>query len=269
MVSVSLLIIFLLSGIRLGLSWGLWRILMPDPDKPLELQWIWAWNELRLVIITGIYSVLIRFMIRAFEAQKLRNELTNQRQAGELALIKAQVNPHFLFNTLNNIYSLVLKKSDEAPEAVMKFSSIMRYVLSEANNETVQLDREIEYLRSYIELQKFRFSKPGYVVINVSGNTGKTRIAPMLLIPFVENAFKHGSKKQQPGIIVELAADDDKIHFRVVNYIKENQQPPKNNSFVSGLSNIRRRLELSYPGKHELQVKQENGQHKVSLLIRL
>ena len=268
LVMASVITVSVVTGLRLGLNWCIWRCFNYLQNEAVKFEWLWVWYELRSCIVLGIYAVLIRFMIRAFEAQKLRDELINQHQAGELALIKAQVNPHFLFNTLNNIYSLVYKKSDEAPEAVMKFSAIMRYVLSEANNETVPLDKEIEYLRSYIELQKFRFSNTGFVEMNVTGITGKIKIAPMLLIPFVENAFKHGSKDYEPGIIIDLKAENRQVHFEVTNYIKSTQQPAEKYTGVLGLSNIRRRLDLTYPGKHSLTVKIENGKFKVNLSIR-
>jgi two-component system, LytTR family, sensor kinase len=264
----SVITVGVVTGLRLGLNLIISGYFGFMNNETLKFEWVLVWNELRLCIILGIYAVLIRFLIRAFEAQKLRNEIVNHRQAGELALIKAQVNPHFLFNTLNNIYSLVYKKSDEAPEAVMKFSSIMRYVLNEANNETVPLDREIEYIRSYIELQKFRYSQPGYVEMKITGATGMIRIEPMLLIPFVENAFKHGKKDHIPAIIIDLKAENHEICLKVTNYLKDCHQQLIKESGVMGLSNIRRRLELTYPGKHELSAKIENGQFKVYLLIK-
>lgn len=252
---------------RSGISWFVYNHSFLFKGSQMHYSSGWIWNELRLCLITGIYAVLIRFLIRAFETQSLRNELINQQQAGELALIKAKVNPHFLFNTLNNIYSLVYKKSDEAPEAVMKFSSIMRFVLSEANSETIMLDKEIEYMRSYVELQKLRTNEPGYVVMNISGMTEGMTIAPMLLIPLVENAFKHGSRKHHPGIIITLSVENGRIDFGVLNYLKEGQPLAENRPGALGLSNIKRRLELTYPGKHQFTVKKESGQFFVNLII--
>jgi LytS/YehU family sensor histidine kinase len=222
-----------------------------------------------MVVITGIYSILIRYMINAFEAQKIRDELINQRQASELALLKSQVNPHFLFNTLNNIYSLVYQRSDEAPEAVMKFSSIMRYVLYEANAEKVLLDREIEYLKSYIELQKLRIRQADFVSMEIIGETGEITVAPMMLIPFVENAFKHGSKNHQPGIIIRLVAESRMIRFEVTNYIKKSQLQHEKQDGGLGLANIRRRLELIYPGKHNLEIILNDEQFQTILFLFL
>lgn len=263
----AIVLIFLIIAVTLPMELGFWKYIWHAPEKELIFQWVWVWNTLRMVIIIGIYAILIRYLIDAIESQKLRNELINQRQAGELALLKSQMNPHFLFNTLNNIYSLVYSKSEEAPEAVMKFSSIMRYVLNDANAERVPLEKEIEYIRSYIELQKLRIKQQDFVSLRVEGNTDTT-IAPMLLIPFIDNAFKHGSRNHQPGIEISLFADNNLIRFEVCNYLRKHLQTTEGQFSGIALSNIRRRLELMYPNRHELIIKEENDQFKVILMIR-
>jgi len=138
-----------------------------------------------------IYSLLIRLAINWYENQKLQADFINQKQISELALLRSQVNPHFFFNTLNNIYSLVYQKSDDAPEAVMKLSSIMRYMLYDATTDKVLLEKEIEYLKSFIELEKLRLRNKDFVSLTINGSSEGLTIAPMILIPFVENAFKH------------------------------------------------------------------------------
>jgi len=268
LITFSLIVtIIIIIGIRLPIYWCFWKYIANMPGIEMKLEWFWVWNELRMVIITGIYAILIRFMINMFETQKLRDELINQRQASELALLKSQVNPHFLFNTLNNIYSLVYNKSKEAPQAVMKFSSIMRYVLYDTRHKNVLLEKEIEYLKSYIELQRLRFKKPGLVSINISGNTHGITIAPMLLIPFVENAFKHCSKNHQPSITIRLNVGNHLIRFEVSNFTEENRQTTDEQFNGIGLPNIKRRLELIYKDKYNLEIKQEDNQYKVKLLI--
>lgn len=263
--SLGLLVVLMV--IRLGTGWLLWSSVAHNPAEPVEFEWIWVWNELRMAVITAIYAVLIRFMIHAFEVQKLRNELINQKQAGELALLRSQVNPHFLFNTLNNIYSLVYQKSDEAPEAVMKFSSIMRYVLYDAAAESVSLGAEVEYLRSYIELQQLRYKQPGLVDLAIEGNVSGFRIAPMMLIPIVENAFKHGSMNRSPAICIRLHAGAGQLRFEVINYFRKNQNPSGNRLAGTGLANLRRRLELSCRGGYHLDVREEDDRFIVDLLI--
>jgi two-component system, LytTR family, sensor kinase len=259
--------ICIVMGIRLPVDWFYWKYLVYLPENEMTFQWMRVWNELRLLVITAIYAILIRYLILAIKNQKLNNELITQRQAGELAILKSQVNPHFLFNTLNNIYSLVYHKSDKAPEAVMKFSSIMRYVLYEANTEKVNLEKEIEYLRSFIELQKLRFKQPGLVLLDISGKVSDVNIAPMILIPFVENAFKYGSKNFEPAITIQLRVENQQIRFGVCNYIDKSRQTNENQSGSVGIPNVRRRLNLIYPGKHALEIKEVDGQFKVNLLI--
>lgn len=264
---VILAMVCILVGLRLPADWYYWKYVSNLPDYKMTFEWMWVWNELRLVVITAIYAILIRYLIFALESQKIKNELITQRQAGELAILKSQVNPHFLFNTLNNIYSLVYNKSDDAPEAVMKFSSIMRYVLYETNSEKVILEKEIEYLRSFIELQKLRFKQPEMVLLDITGDVGGVSIAPMLLIPFVENAFKFGNKSIQPSITIHLRVANHQITFEVFHYIGNNRQNENQSGGVE-IPNVLRRLQLIYPGKHSLDMKEDNGQFKVNMLIQ-
>jgi sensor histidine kinase YesM len=261
-------LIAVITLIRIPVGWWFWKIFGNLPGKEMTFQWSWVWNELRLVIITGIYSVLIHYFIKAIETQKLRDELIHQRQAGELALLKSQVNPHFLFNTLNNIYSLVYHKSEEAPEAVMKFSSIMRYVLHDSTAEKVLLEKEIEYLTNYIELQKLRVRDPGFVSFSVEGDPANTSLAPMLLIPFVENAFKHADRDHHPGISILLRCEQRGIWFEVSNYRQKEVQKVEKPFSGIGLDNLRRRLELIYPGKHILTISKDDDQFTVKLKIQ-
>ncbi len=262
-----ILLVALISGIRTPVEYAYWKYLILLPEKDLMLNSSWIWNEVRLTVIIGIYAVLIRFMIEWFETQKLRNELLNQQQSSELALLRSQVNPHFLFNTLNNIYSLVYKKSDEAPAAVMKLSRIMRYVLYDANNEKVSLEKEVEYLKSFIELQELRINQEGYVELHIQGNLENQTISPMLLIPFVENAFKHGGKGLSPGIVIRLSAEAGVIEFSVENHKKHNPASRGQEAGGLGLQNIRRRLELLYPGKHTLTILDEPESFRIELRI--
>jgi len=269
---LSILSIILLIGliliIRLPLGFAYWKYVVQLPEKDLAIESIWIWNELRMTIIMGFYSVLIRFMIDWFDSQKLKDELINQRQSSELALLRSQVNPHFLFNTLNNIYSLVYKKSDEAPSAIMKLSRIMRYMLYDSNSDIVPLEKEIDYLRSFIELQELRINQAGYVEFKIEGSTENRTIAPMLLIPFVENAFKHGGKNHSPGIIIHLNCTQSQISFEVRNYKKKNLMARNDEIGGIGLQNIKRRLDLLYHGKHTLVIEDSQEMFAIKLDIR-
>lgn len=267
-IAAVVVLIGLILLIRLPLNFAFWKYIIKLPEKELIIQSAWIWNEFRLVIITGIYAVLIRFMIDWFDSQKLKDELINQRQSSELALLRSQVNPHFLFNTLNNIYSLVYKKSEEAPAAIMKLSRIMRYMLYDSNIDQVPLEKEVDYLKSFIELQELRINQHGYVEFTIEGEIENRTIAPMLLIPFVENAFKHGGKNHSPGITIYLLAENNRFLFQVKNYKKTNTLSKGDEIGGIGLQNIKRRLELLYKGKHLLKIEDGEEMFTVELEIK-
>jgi two-component system LytT family sensor kinase len=254
---------------RIGIDYVIWKYIWPmKGGKPVIIDSSWILNSVRLTVVFTIYSVLVRLAIDWYESQKLKAELINRNQASELALLRSQVNPHFLFNTLNNIYSLVYKKSDDAPEAVMKLSSIMRYMLYDATTDKVLLDKEIEYLKSFIELQKLRVRQQDFVEIAIHGDPNGKTIAPMLLIPFVENAFKHGSKNvPNPGIRINLFIEPHKIQFVVTNYIRISTDAAGDPSGGIGMHNIQRRLDLLYPGKHSLVITEDQDIFTVKLII--
>jgi two-component system, LytTR family, sensor kinase len=263
----GLLVIALITAFRIPAEVYIWKYLVSHSGKEMVFEKVYIWNNLRMVIIIGIYAILIRFMINWFESQKLKDELINQQQASELALLRSQVNPHFLFNTLNNIYSLVYRKSDEAPGAIMKLSSIMRYMLYDSAAQKVPLEKEIEYLKSFIELQNLRTKYPDFVSLQIDGSTEGQTIAPMLLISFVENAYKHSSKYHRPGIRIHLSSLNEMINFEVINYIKKTASANEEPSSGIGLVTIRRRLELIYPGKHKLLISQETETFRINLEI--
>ena len=253
---------------RIAMEYPFWRYLVHYDMNKLTIDKAWVFDDIRLIIIFFIYSLLIRLAINWYENQKLQADFINQKQISELALLRSQVNPHFFFNTLNNIYSLVYQKSDDAPEAVMKLSSIMRYMLYDATTDKVLLEKEIEYLKSFIELEKLRLRNKDFVSLEIKGSAEGLTIAPMLLIPFVENAFKHASRTvPAPGIIVSLDVKPDMVSFEVKNFIRKNQLAPKDQQGGIGLNNIRRRLELLYPQKYSLDINSGEDMFTVKLII--
>jgi LytS/YehU family sensor histidine kinase len=266
-------VIIVLVPLRIGLEYVFWKYIGYNHMKstePLAIDSSWWYNSLRLVTIYGIYSLLIQLAIGWFDTQKLKTELMLEKQSGELALLRSQINPHFLFNTLNNIYSLVYKKSDDAPEAVMKMSSIMRYMLFDATTDQVILEKEIEYLKSFIELERLRIRQKDFVELQISGNVEGRTIAPMLLIPFVENAFKHGSRNvASPGIRIRLSVEEQEIRFEVSNHVRKNNDLTRDKVGGIGLNNIRRRLNLLYPGRHKLEIRSVDELFTVQLTILL
>jgi len=199
--------------------------------------------------------------------ERKKQEIENEKLATELSFLKTQINPHFLFNTLNNIYSLAMVKSEATADAVLKLSSIMRYVLSETKHDTVPLDKEIQFVKHYIELQKVRLTDKVSIEFNVEGETEGKQIAPLLLIPFVENAFKYGvSTKENSKLLFELKTDAEKIYFNATNDKITYDKGHENNTGI-GLKNTKRRLELLYPGKHTLNVLQQDKQFIVNLIL--
>ncbi|MEI6436305.1 MAG: histidine kinase [Bacteroidota bacterium] len=264
-------VIAILIPLRIGIEYFFWKYIgyshLKSSDS-LTIDSSWWFNSIRLVIIYGIYALFMQLAIGWFESRKLKSELMVEKQSGELALLRSQVNPHFLFNTLNNIYSLVYKKSDDAPEAVMKLSAIMRYMLYDATTDSVLLEKEIEYLKSFIELEKLRIRHNDFVEMNISGSFEGRIIAPMLLIPFIENAFKHGSKSMgTPGIWINLLVETNQISFDVINYLRKNNTATKDASNGIGLTNVMRRLNLLYPGKHRLEISEDENMYRVNLIL--
>jgi two-component system LytT family sensor kinase len=237
-----------------------------------EIMKVFFWastiiQQIRASLVFALYAVFISFILAWYAAQKQKAELINQNQASELALLRSQINPHFLFNTLNNIYSLVYKKSDNAPEAVMKLSSIMRYMLYDSSEDKVLLEKEVEYLKSFIELQELRLMNKNFVSFDIHGSLQGRTISPMILMPFIENAFKHGNKQvKSPGIMVDLALKEQLIIFKVSNYLAKSPTE-KDEAGGIGVHNINRRLELIYPDKHRLEIKKTPDMFHIILEI--
>lgn len=227
------------------------------------------------VFIVGSSSAL-RITGDYVRGQRNRREQERQQLLTELAMLKTQINPHFLFNTLNNIYSLTSRKSDKAPEAVLRLAEIMRYLLYESSTDTVPLSRELAHLNAFLDLQRLRLpaSAPDAIRLDISGTSADCAqpIAPLLLLPLVENAFKHGDLAARPvavHITLELTPEG-LIRFSVLNYVADpdaSRDLPKQPGGV-GLVNLHRRLELLYPGRYTLEVHTPPGQHQVTLTLQ-
>jgi LytS/YehU family sensor histidine kinase len=237
-----------------------------------QIKVAWYIDFLQYTITSLVYtviSVLITFFVGWIQSQKQKDELEKQSQQAEIALLRSQINPHFLFNTLNNLYSLVYRKSDEAPGALMRLSDILRYMLYESNTEKVNLEKEITYIKSYIELQQLRINTPNFISFNLEGCPQNKLIPPMLLITFIENAFKHGSKGvEAPGIIINIDCSKGQLLFEVTNYLQESEAVSKDPQKGIGMQNVKRRLELTYPGKYELTTGIVNNTFNVKLILK-
>jgi sensor histidine kinase YesM len=236
--------------------------------------WLDKYNSIWLQTLfvftyTGL-SFLVRFTIRWFHDQQLKTELRNQKQAGELALLRAQINPHFLFNTLNSIYSLALQKSDNVAVSIARLSEIMRYMLKDPDVEKVPLEKEIEYLVSYIELQKLRINSQKFIQFDIKGDVSDKMIAPMLLIPFVENAFKHGSKKvSPPGIIIIIEIEKLLLKLNVSNFIKEKNDQTDNDAHGTGLDNVKQRLDMIYKDRYQLEISENKDRKRFEVYLTI
>jgi sensor histidine kinase YesM len=205
--------------------------------------------------------------------EKLRQSMKQEKLSAELNFLKSQLNPHFLFNVLNMAYSSASGNGDEkTADIIEKLSGLMRYMLYESNVDQIELDKEIEYIRNYINLQRMRFSDdmPVTVNFNIRGDFSSSRIAPLILIQFIENAFKYGVKlEKQSEIAISLSIINRELEFTVKNPIFINPADVSKKTSGIGIENVRKRLEILYPDKHSLKIENSGGYYLVRLLMNL
>jgi two-component system, LytTR family, sensor kinase len=219
------------------------------------------------IIFYLIVSTGAKFTMDWFNNLKLKDELEREITESEIKLLKSQISPHFLFNTLNNLYSLVQRKSEHASDAVLMLSDLMRYMLKENTKEKIELVKEISYVKSFIELQRLRLSNPDIVKSEILIDNATVQISPMLLIPFVENTFKHADITSDDALIeFKLELKKNVLFFTVDNNIKERN---KDDTTGVGLVNVRRRLDLLYPNKYNLLIDNDNNKFHVKLELNL
>ncbi|MBS1605331.1 MAG: histidine kinase [Bacteroidetes bacterium] len=201
---------------------------------------------------------------------KQRDFLRAQQEkiTAELQLLKAQVHPHFLFNTLNNIYSFSLDGSPKTPELILKLSSLLSYMLYDCKAEEVRLEKEVEIMKNYIGLEKERYGDTIEISWTAEGDISGHFISPLLMLPFLENAFKHGASEQieKPWMAVDLSVANNILKFKITN--SKNEYISLSNNGI-GIDNVKRRLQLLYPGKHELKINDEGDFFAVSLMVKL
>jgi two-component system, LytTR family, sensor kinase len=216
--------------------------------------------------ISACYRILSDFQ----QEQRVESEREKVRLQSELSFLRSQISPHFMFNLMNSLASLARKKSDLMEPMIVKMSDLLRYMLYDSDEAKVPIDKEINYLNNYVDLQKMRFGD--YVTVTTEVNIQNHRMAlePMLLIPFIENAFKHGTGlMRNPLIEISLRTDEQTLHFMVRNKFNGALQDSKDNSSGIGLANVRRRMELLYPNRHELTIRSNEGWFECSLRIVL
>ena len=233
----------------------------------IAVGWEFTYSITITYIIAIPFSILGSFF-RFSENWIITEKLAKQNLQSELALLKSQINPHFLFNTLNNIDSLIKSNTDRASEMLVKLSGIMRYMIYETNIEKVSLSNEISHIQSYIDLQKIQFASAKFISLSIEGKPKNIFIAPMLFIPFVENAFKHCTNKAvSDAISIKFSIENNIVNFKCVNMFDEKQQISKDNASGVGLNLVKRRLDLIYSGKHTLSIIKENNTFQVILSV--
>lgn len=250
--------------------WSEWFKISPTSSRemseralssPSGARWM---RELTPLVIAFLGSTLL-------EISRFANIKEKEKLATELKFLKSQINPHFLFNALNNIYSLSVVQAPQTPETIMQLSEILRYMVYDSNEDMVPLKREINYIENFVDLHLLKDSRGMNVDVDLDKSTSNLMVAPLLFIPFVENAFKHSKiENLKDGFIkITLKADDNKIMFHVINSIPENDFN-KDKVGGIGLENTRKRLELLYPDdQHELIINQTDKQFEVILNILL
>jgi len=262
-----------MSGLLISLSSFLVAALTLKITAGMDFNCYGESNYIAILIVSfisflnGGIAFIIRGFITWFDEIKVKEELVKKNHEMELALVKSQLDPHFLFNTLNNIDVLMLKDAERASTYLNKLSDIMRFILFETKSTVIPLIKEIEYISKYVELQKIRASNPDYVSYEVIGDPSGTTIAPLVFIPIIENAFKHTTnKKLQDAIKIKININGKSVHMQC-----NNKFDPNRNSEVkrNGLGHdlISKRLRLLYPDQHQLKVNNQDNVYTVSLNI--
>jgi two-component system, LytTR family, sensor histidine kinase AlgZ len=224
-----------------------------------------------VTLFIAIFVGMLRFAADWFELEAKKKAIENERLTAELNFLKAQINPHFLFNTLNNLYYLAYSKSDNTTIIIDKLSKMMRYMIYDSNHPTVLLSKEIEYMQNYISLEQLRLNNEVPIKFNVEGEVGDMRIVPLIFITFLENAFKHGVSNKAAGSWINVSIE---LKGKTCIYLVENsktKQVQESNDEKSGigLQNVQRRLELSYPDRYSLEVQDKPDSYFVKLNIDL
>jgi two-component system LytT family sensor kinase len=219
-------------------------------------------------IFLVFFSVGMRVLERHSQTEKLQKELEKEKLNSELAFLKNQISPHFFFNTLNNIYSLISINTEDSQEAVLKLSKLMRYLLYDSEHGNTKLSNEIDFMNNYIDLMKLRMSSKISLTISFPEKYDDINIPPLIFIPFIENAFKHGiSYREKSFIDISMTTQKDSISFRCANSILKTREEEESDHSGIGLENVNKRLNLLFPGRHEIKINKSDTEFEVLLQI--
>jgi hypothetical protein len=254
------------------------EIVPVDPTLPEGTLWavltveVFLLANLPVHLIFLVFSVAYRNTIETQQSVREKQELQQQKLQAELSYLKAQINPHFLFNGINNLYHLIDEDAGEARQFLMQFAGLLRYQLYECETDLIPLERELTYLENYIALQQKRKGEDAVIRWDFRTDQEQARIAPLLLTPFVENAFKYLSAYPEPHcnqLSISLSVANRTLHFFIRNTFQPDVLPPVESSRGIGIANTQKRLHLLYPGKHDLDINRSNGCFEVRLLLQL
>jgi len=216
------------------------------------------------------FSVGMRVLERHSQTEKLQKELEKEKLNSELAFLKNQISPHFFFNTLNNIYSLISINAEDSQKAVLKLSKLMRYLLYDSEHGNTKLSNEIDFMNNYIDLMKLRVSSKISLNISFPDKYDDINIPPLIFIPFIENAFKHGiSFREKSFIDISMTTDKESVKFRCTNSLVKIREENETSQSGIGLENVTKRLNLLFPGKHELKINKSETEFEVFLQIKI
>jgi sensor histidine kinase YesM len=263
---LCIILILLAAEYQFADTWYFKIVKSPNKDYPLLINYI---SLVYTNLTVAGMAVVVKLVKDYYFYQREKHELEKQNLEARLNFLKSQVNPHFMFNTLNNISSLSDINPHETKEAIIKLSELMRYMVYETNSDKVGLREELEYVKNYISLQSLRIKEKNFVSLDIDTGENSYLIEPMLLIPFVENAFKHSGKDKSPGIWVKASVLDSAFIFEIRNRSKHYNENKEADSTRSGfgISNVKKRLDLLYPGNYILNISEENGIFEVKLII--
>ena len=260
---VYLLLLVLTIGLGAFILWFIIPSANANFNLPLFQHFI---NLFFIVVITSSF----KFFREYLRKQELLIKVENEQLKTELALLKSQVNPHFLFNTLNNLYGLITQnQNQQASDVTLKLADLMRYLLESSKTDLVNLNKEIQFIDDYLSLEKIRLSQKTDINFTVSGMNKELFVAPLLFIPLVENAFKHGLNTILADSFAHfsLSVQGNELFFEAINSVEKSTENSEKSG--TGLENLKKRLQLIYPQKHQLDIEQTSNQFKVILHIQL